>query len=320
MRTVFTIACAAAVMLPNFADAQSARTSLIAVDTGVALEVLDWGGSGRPVVLLAGNGQTAHSFDDFAPKLAQYYHVYGITRRGFGGSSKPATGYRTDRRADDVLAVMDSLRIERPVLAGHSMGGEELSSISNRHAERAAGFVYLDATGGLCDGTRCDFITEVAELKYDLEQLRAAGGRGQNARVDSLLTVLLETDLPLVQQTMLGMRNASRQLPPVVSYSLMPPPTTGVARLIDDGRQHYSTVRGPVLAFFAVQNPPAGVGTDSTLTRRWLERNTETPGRFARLVPRARIVILPNANHFVFRSNEQDVLSAMRPFIDALPR
>jgi pimeloyl-ACP methyl ester carboxylesterase len=182
------------------------------VEAGVTLEVLDWGGSGRPVVLLAGNGQTAHSFDDFAPRLAQFYHVYGITRRGFGASSKPSTGYRTDRRADDVLAVMDSLHLDRPVLAGHSMGGDELTSFSNRHPDRAVGFVYLDASGAICDGERCDFITEVAELKYDLEQLRVAGGRGQNARVDSLLTVLLEGDLPLLQKTLTGMREASRSL------------------------------------------------------------------------------------------------------------
>jgi hypothetical protein len=39
------------------------------VQEGVRLEVLDWGGSGRPLVLLAGGGDTAHVFDDFAPKL-----------------------------------------------------------------------------------------------------------------------------------------------------------------------------------------------------------------------------------------------------------
>jgi non-heme chloroperoxidase len=33
----------------------------------VNLEVLDWGGSGRPLVLLAGLGNTAHIFDKFAP-------------------------------------------------------------------------------------------------------------------------------------------------------------------------------------------------------------------------------------------------------------
>ena len=49
--------------------AQAQRVSFITVDSGVTLEVLDWGGSGRPVVLLAGNSQTAHSFDEFGPAL-----------------------------------------------------------------------------------------------------------------------------------------------------------------------------------------------------------------------------------------------------------
>jgi len=52
--------------------------SLITVDKNVKLEVLDWGGSGRPLVLLAGLGDTAHVFDDFAPKLTTTCHVYGI--------------------------------------------------------------------------------------------------------------------------------------------------------------------------------------------------------------------------------------------------
>jgi hypothetical protein len=45
------------------------------------LEVLDWGGLGRPLVFLAGNGDTAHAFDNFAPKFTGQNHVYGITRK-----------------------------------------------------------------------------------------------------------------------------------------------------------------------------------------------------------------------------------------------
>lgn len=41
----------------------------ISVDKDVRLEVLDWGGSGLPPVLLAGLGNNAHIFDSFAPKL-----------------------------------------------------------------------------------------------------------------------------------------------------------------------------------------------------------------------------------------------------------
>jgi len=68
------------------------------VDSSVQLEVLDWGGSGRPVVLL-GCYLSAHMYDEFAPKLTNRFHVYGITRRGIGASDKPATGYTVQQSA-----------------------------------------------------------------------------------------------------------------------------------------------------------------------------------------------------------------------------
>jgi non-heme chloroperoxidase len=81
----------------SFLKAQSApktdtsphTVQMIQVEPDIKLEVLDWGGTGRPLVLLSGMGDTAHVFDKFAPKLTAKYHVYGITRRGFGASSKP---------------------------------------------------------------------------------------------------------------------------------------------------------------------------------------------------------------------------------------
>ena len=107
--------------------------------------MLDWGGSRPPMALLAGGGDTAHVFDDFSPKLATSFHVYGITRRGFGASGFAAGDYGADRLGDDVLAVIDSLRLKKPVLVGHSIAGEELSSLANRYPDRIAGVVYLDA-------------------------------------------------------------------------------------------------------------------------------------------------------------------------------
>lgn len=121
------------------------RSRKVEVEKGVWLEVLDWGGTGRPLVLLAGLGATAHVFDGFAASLTDRYHVYGITRRGFGSSSAPESGYDPDRLGDDVLAVIRALQLDRPVLAGHSLAGEELSSIGSRHPLRVAGLIYLDA-------------------------------------------------------------------------------------------------------------------------------------------------------------------------------
>jgi non-heme chloroperoxidase len=121
--------------------------SFVNAEPDVKIEVLDWGGpsSGRTLVLVPGLGNTAHVFDGLATKLTGKYHVVGVTRRGFGDSSAPASGYGADRLGDDVLAAIDALKIVKPILVGHSLGGEELSSIGSRHPERVAALIYLDA-------------------------------------------------------------------------------------------------------------------------------------------------------------------------------
>jgi len=85
-------------------DASPHTVQFVTVEPGVKLEVLDWGGTGRPLVFLAALGDTAHAFDNFAPKFVGKYHVYGITRRGFGDSSYPTLNdhnYSSDRLGDD---------------------------------------------------------------------------------------------------------------------------------------------------------------------------------------------------------------------------
>ena len=91
----------------------------ITVDSSIRLEVLDWEGSGPPLVLL-GCYWSAHQYDEFAPKLTNQFHVYGLTRRGIGASDKPATGYAVQRSVDDLLEVLDSLKAQKSLLVGVS--------------------------------------------------------------------------------------------------------------------------------------------------------------------------------------------------------
>jgi non-heme chloroperoxidase len=114
----------------DWGDPSPHTAHFVAVEKEVRLEVLDWGGSGRPLVLLPGGGNTAHVFDDLAPKLTPVSHVYAITRRGFGASGFSPSANAVDRLRDDVLAVIDGLELERPVLAGHSIAGAELSAVA----------------------------------------------------------------------------------------------------------------------------------------------------------------------------------------------
>lgn len=119
-------------------SAASPTKSMIDVGDNVRIEVLDWGGgSGKPVILLAGSGHTAHIYDDFAPKLLSKVpniHVYAITRRGYGASSKPDRGYSVPELSEDIWRVIETLHLEKPVLVGHSMAGSELSYLGQKHS------------------------------------------------------------------------------------------------------------------------------------------------------------------------------------------
>lgn len=64
----------------------------VSVAPGVKLEVLDWGGSREPMVLLTGSGDNAHVYDYFAFQFTDIFHVIGITRRGWLPSSEPKNG------------------------------------------------------------------------------------------------------------------------------------------------------------------------------------------------------------------------------------
>ena len=172
--TYALLACAVALSVTgSSAEHETAPgRQFITVEPGVELEVL--GGTGKCLVLLAGGGNTAHVFDSFAPRLAEHYHVIGITRRGFGHSSAPQNGYDPRRLGDDIVAVLDALHITSPVLVGHSIAGEELSAVSKYHPGRVSALIYLDAGGSfaLYNPEHGDYTPAIAELKDDLSALQ----------------------------------------------------------------------------------------------------------------------------------------------------
>lgn len=295
---------------------------LVTVDKDVRLEVLDWGGSGGPVVLLAGLGNTAHIFDKVAPKFTASHHVYGITRRGFGASSAPATGYSADRLGDDVLAVLDSLKLNRPVLVGHSIAGEELSSVGSRHPERVAGLIYLDAgySYAYYDRARGNLDIDLVELQKKLEQLQP-GKWPQDPK--ALVHELLEATIPGFERDLRERQKELQAMP----AALLAQASSGVseaARAIQTGEQKYTNIPVPILAIYAVPHDLGPVPGGDAAARAAFEANDEaTTGAQAKAfesgVPSARVVRLPHANHFVFMSNEADVLREINAFLGSLP-
>ena len=255
-------------------DPSPHKVQFVTVDKDVKLEVLDWGGRGPPLVFLTGMGNTAHVFDKFAPKFIDKHHVYSITRRGFGASSKPApidNNYDADRLGDDILAVLAALKLDRPVLAGHSIAGEELSSIGTRHPERVSGLVYLDAA------YRYAFNDLIIQLKPTVS-------------ADSVAA------------------------PAPTPQSKIPP----IQKSIMEGVKKYSDIKPPFLSIVPVphQCEPKCDTAFAKLAAAGMEAQADA---IQTKYPSARVVRLPYANHYVFFSNEADVLREINSFMDGLP-
>ena len=280
-------------------DSSAHTVHFVTVAKDVRLEVIDWGGSGRPLIFLAGMGGTAHVFDNFAPKFTAHNHVYGITRRGFGASSRPAAtvqNYSAARLGDDVLAVMDALKLNHPVLVGHSIAGEELSSAASRHPEKIAGAVYLDAGYGYAyyDRAHGDLWLDLIDVRRRINALQAGRVEDEKQLWRDMLadTSRLEKALEEITRQMESMPD----LP-------APPP---VARAIQFGGEKYTQIQVPVLAIFAIPET-----FDAHVA--------EQADAFESGLPSAHVVRLKNADHFVFRSNEADVLREMNAFLAKLP-
>jgi non-heme chloroperoxidase len=104
-------------------------------------------GAGRPVVLIHGWPLSGASWEkQVVALLAAGYRVITYDRRGFGQSSKPATGYDYDTLAADLDALMTKLDLHDAMLVGFSMGGGEVARyLSTCGAERVTSAVFVSA-------------------------------------------------------------------------------------------------------------------------------------------------------------------------------
>lgn len=311
--------------LPQWKDSSPHTTRFVTVEKGVRLEVLDWGGSGRPLVFLAGGGVTAHVFDDFAPKLTPSFQVYGITRRGFGESGFSPKGYGADRLGDDVLAVLDTLKLEKPVLVGHSLGGEELSSVATRYPNRVAALVYLEA------GYPYAFDNgKGATMKEFEDARRLMPNAPKPCETDPALASFAAFQQACTRA--IGFTYPEGELRQ--QYTTTPDGRVGKERdfpggaVMLQGMKKYANIPVPALVIFAIPHAQPKWMTDSAdpKVREAAKASsaaidalaTRQAKAFEDGVPTAHVVRLGGADHYVYLSNEADVLREMKSFFSSL--
>ena len=288
----------------------------VTVDSSVRLEVLDWGGAGPPLILL-GCYVSAHSYDDFAPKLTNQFRVLGVTRRGIGASDKPATGYAVQRSVDDLLEVLDSLKAQKSVLVGNSCAGQVLTLFASQHADRLSGLVYLD---GASDPTTVPHDPPLPDPKTVPRPLR------QSAEPDrSSFAAFSKRPRPNFPEAEFRQQFAENP-DGSVGRSLLDPAIRRAITFDARMKPNFAGIRVPVLAIYQAQEPFEQVAAEydirnehdrAALRQQYMAVRNMYAGWQQDLraaVPSARIVELPGANIYMFITHEADVLREIRAF------
>lgn len=276
----------------------------------VKLHYLDWGGCGATLVLLAGFNDTAHIFDEFAPRFTDRFHVLGLTRRGFGDSAKPTMGYDAGTRVEDIRQFLNVLGVSHASLIGHSMAGDELTLFATLYPERVTKLVYLDAIYDRTPEGWKRFLTNPLNRITD-----------PDSRLTLLRRMKMEAlDLPD------GSNVVVKTMPPPEQWAIL----VATQKAVFAFRPDYTKVPAPALAFFAISAnahyPSSWLPEDADEKLRakaeawWQEKGHELVRsnyeQFRRTIPHGEVVELDDANHYVFMgTSENEVVRKTREFL-----
>jgi pimeloyl-ACP methyl ester carboxylesterase len=97
--------------------------------------------------MLHGYSDSWRSFEHVMAHLPDDLRAIAVTQRGHGDAQRPAAGYTPREFADDAIATLDALGIERVVIVGHSMGSWIAERIAVDHPDRVLGVVLAGAVG-----------------------------------------------------------------------------------------------------------------------------------------------------------------------------
>jgi pimeloyl-ACP methyl ester carboxylesterase len=304
---------------------------MVHIARDVSLEVLDWGGQGPPVVLLTGFGNTAHVYDDLAPRLARNFHVFGITRRGYGRSTAAPAALTIDRLAEDVAIVLDSLHLDRPALVGHSLGTMELVALGSRYGARVRGLVFLD--GPYDDGYPDIHAAVVAFDSLPGPPRRTADERvsylalqAADRRRDGYLTPLGEYEARYVRSADGLLRGSSGGFDLDAVWATIAFPLQ-LQRIAVPSLAIYSLWEAPVeqmVPYFA-QLDSADQATARALHARWAPNGRDEVRRrqierFRQQMPHGQAVGISGAPHYAFLSHADDVYERVQHFLLHLSR
>jgi non-heme chloroperoxidase len=149
-------------------EAWSGNKKTVELPTGVTVKYIEEGPrNAPPLILLHGLTDSSRSWSMTVPHLAESYHVLVLDQRGHGDSESPQCCYAIPDFAGDVVAFMDTLKIPRATLAGHSMGSFIAEYLAVDSPERVDKLILVGAAASGVGNETLDWVLESVEQFTD---------------------------------------------------------------------------------------------------------------------------------------------------------
>jgi esterase len=257
---------------------------------GLKLHYLDWGGEGKPVlVMIHGIDRHAHTFDHVAPHFIDRYHVFAIDMRGHGESEWDPDGrYFVEDYVRDFEAMADALRWRDITVWGNSTGGRVAQVFAGAHPDRVARVISEDV-GPERPRQIADNYGRRAAAEQEgwpsedalLEQLKRSNPRTPEANLRTYVRYATMRDA--------GGRVIWKRDPRIADGFVVTELWTTVSR-----------ITAPALYI---------IGGSSNIVP------TETQDRLKKTLPRVRIVTIPGTGHYPSEERPAETLMVIDEFL-----
>ena len=263
---------------------------------GLTFHSLDWGTAGRPpMLLLHGFNQTAHTWDEFCPRVCQHYHVRAVDQRGHGDTQWALDkDYSREAMVRDVAAIVRALVLPPFILIGMSMGGANAMTYASRYPTTVKALILVDVG---------------PEIKQEgVDNIRRLVGPKEWPSLDAAVTDIHRFN------TRRSLENIRQRL----SHSMRQLPNGAWTWKVDDVFRdpHRPRPRDTAGLWEAVRRLQC-----PTLLINGAESDILAPDAAQRMVaaiPRGQLATVSGAGHSVMGDNPEGFYQAVQTFLDGL--